>query len=206
MEQTDTTQNSSMTATQDKAKKTISDYVGDMVALESHIESALDRQLNEVKDNAVALEAVRGFHDLVKAQRDRMKSLQEETGSTAGNPIKKAGSALLGAAAGVIDMVRTEGISKSLRDDYTAFNLAAMGYTMLYTTATGLGDQRVAGIAEQHLRGYAGAIQRINHIVGDVVLAELAKDGHQIAGNAAESTRKTVDAAWKQTDQSNLAG
>jgi ferritin-like metal-binding protein YciE len=206
LEHTDTSQRGAMAPADDKSKKTIRDYIGDMVAVETHIEAALDRQLTEVKDNTVALEAVRGFHDMVKTQRDRMKSLQDEAGSTSGNPVKKAGSALLGAAAGVIDMLRTEGISKSLRDDYTAFNLAAMGYTMLFTTASALGDQRVAGIAEQHLRGYAGAIQRINRIIGDVVLAELAKDGHRIAGNVAETTRKTVDAAWKQTDRSSLAG
>lgn len=201
MEQADIGQSGTMVPTDDKSRKTISDYVGDMVALESHIEEALDRQLNQVKDDPIALEAVRGFHATVKAQRDRMKALQDEVGTTTGNPIIKAGSALLGAAAGVIDKVRTEGNSKSLRDDYTAFNLAAVSYTMLFTTATALGNKRVADIADQHLRGYAEAIQRINHIIGDVVLAELTKDGHQVQGNAADVTRKAVDAAWKETDQ-----
>jgi ferritin-like metal-binding protein YciE len=201
VEQIDQQQTDTQAAIGDKNQNTIADYVGDMVALESHIESALDRQLTQVKDDPIALEAVRGFHDMVRAQRDQMKSLQSEIGTTPGNPIIKAGSALLGMAAGIIDKVRTEGNSKSLRDDYTAFNLAAIGYTMLYTTATALGDQKVADVAERHLRGYAGAIQRINHIIGDVVLAELTKDGHTVQGNAADATRKVVDAAWKETDQ-----
>ena len=203
MEQTDTQQSgtSMPPAADDKNLKTIRDYVGDMVALESHIEEALDRQLKQVKYDPIALEAVRGFHGTVKAQRDRIKALQDEIGTTAGNPIIKAGSALLGAAAGIIDMIRPEGNSKALRDDYTAFNLAAMGYTMLFTTATALDNQRVADVANQHLRGYAEAIQRINHIIGDVVVAELTKDGHQVQGNAADVARQTVDAAWKQTAQ-----
>lgn len=201
MEQSDTQQTDAVAAIHEKNQKTIADYVGDMVALETHIEAALDRQLTAVKDDPIALEAVRGFHDMVRAQRDHMMSLQGETGTTAGNPIIKAGSALLGAAAGVIDKVRAEGNSKSLRDDYTAFNLAAMGYTMLYTTATALGDEKVADVSEKHLRGYAGAIQRINHIIADVVVAELTSDGHTVQGNAADATRKTVDSAWKQTDQ-----
>lgn len=191
-----------MLSLDDKSKKTIADYVGDMVALETHIEEALDRQLDQVKDDPIALEAVRGFHSLVKTQRDRMMEIQQETGTTAGNPVIKAGSAILGAAAGMIDKIRAEGNSKSLRDDYTAFNLAAMGYTMLFTTATALGDSCVAGIAERHLTGYAGAIQRINHIIGDVVLAELTKDGHTVVGEASNKTRKMVDTAWKVTDQS----
>ena len=185
----------------DKSKKTLADWLGDMVALESHIEEALDRQLGQVKDDAIAVEAVRSFHDTVKRQRDALKALQEQYGGTAGSPIKEAGAALLGKAASIIDMMRAEGNSKALRDDYTAFNLAAIGYTMLHTTATALGDARLAGVAEQHLRGYAGMIQRINHIIEDVVVNELAKDDHKVAAGAADATRKMADAAWKATAQ-----
>ena len=149
MEQQDTT--TGTVVLDDKSKKTLSDYISDMVTLENHIEEALDRQLNQVKDDQVALDAVKGFHDLVKGQRDAMRALREEYGGTAGSPIKEAGAALLGKAAGLIDNIRTEGYSKALRDDYTAFNLAAVSYTMLHTTATALGDKRVAGVAADHL-------------------------------------------------------
>src|SRR5215218_3389417 len=124
----------------DKHRQTIADYVGDMAALESHIEEALDRQLTEVKDDPIALAAVRDFHDMVKRHRDTLKATEQETGKTIGTPIKEAGAALFGKAAGVIDLVRTEGISKGLRDDYAAFSLAAISYSMLHTTATGLGE------------------------------------------------------------------
>ena len=105
------------------------------------------------------------FHDMVKQHRDTLKALQEQVGTTAGNPIIAAGSTLLGKAAGVIDLVRTEGISKSLRDDYAAFSLAAISYSMLHTTSLGLGNPRVASLAERHLTDYAGAIERINEIM-----------------------------------------
>ncbi|MFN8661383.1 MAG: DUF892 family protein [Thermomicrobiales bacterium] len=181
---------------QEKHQKTIADYVGDMVALESHIEEALDRQLKETKDDPEAHAAVQGFHDTVKAHRDGLKALQEEVGSTAGNPIIAAGSTLLGKAAGVVDLVRTEGISKSLRDDYAAFSLAAISYSMLFTTATGLGNQKVAKVAEKNLTDYAGAIERINEVMPGVVDRELRKDGHQVNGNAVAATRKAVADAW----------
>jgi ferritin-like metal-binding protein YciE len=183
----------------DKSKKTLADYIGDMASLEGHIEEALDRQLKQVKDDEIALAAVRDFHDMVKHQRDAVRALKDEYGGTAGSPIKEAGSALLGKAAGIIDMVRTEGVSKSLRDDYTAFNLAAMGYTMLHTTAVALGDRRVADLAGAHLRGYARAVQRINQIIPDVVVADLTRDGHKIQTAAADQTRATADTIWKET-------
>jgi ferritin-like metal-binding protein YciE len=185
----------------EKSRTTLADWLGDMVSLESHIEEALDRQLGQVKDDPLASEALRSFHEVVRRQRDALKALQEQYGGTAGSPIKEAGSALLGKAAGVINMLRTEGNSKALRDDYTAFNLAAIGYTMLHTTASALGDPDLARVAEQHLRGYAGMAQRINHLIEDVVLNELTKDGHRVDRAAAGATRTMVDRAWKETAQ-----
>ena len=182
---------------QEKHETTIADYVGDMVALESHIEEALDRQLTETQDDPEAHSAVQRFHDLVKQHRETLKEVQEQVGTTAGNPIIAAGSTLLGKAAGVIDLVRTEGISKSLRDDYAAFSLAAISYSMLYTTARGLGNQQVASLAERHLTDYAGAIERINELMPGVVARELDKDGHQTDSAAVGQTRKMVATAWK---------
>ena len=182
----------------DKHRQTIADYVGDMAALESHIEEALDRQLTEVKDDAAALAAVRQFHDMVKQHRDTLKAMEEETGRTIGTPIKEVGAALIGKAAGVIDLLRTEGISKGLRDDYAAFSLAAISYSMLHTTATALGDSRVASLAERHLRDHAEAIMRINEIMPGVVMRELEKDGHRVDNAAVEATREAVLRSWQQ--------
>jgi ferritin-like metal-binding protein YciE len=180
----------------EKHQQTVADYVGDMVALESHIEEALDRQLTETKDDPEAHAAVQRFHDMVKAHRDSLKALQDEVGSTAGNPIIAAGSTLLGKAAGVINLVRTEGISKALRDDYAAFSLAAISYSMLHTTALGLGNRQVAEVAERYLTDFAGAIERINEVTPGVVARELAKDGHQLDPGAAKATNAMVAKAW----------
>jgi ferritin-like metal-binding protein YciE len=184
------------TTTNDKHQQTIADYVGDMVALESHIEEALDRQLTETRDDPEAHAAVQRFHAMVKGHRDALTALQEQIGSTVGNPIKAAGSAFLGKAAGVINLVRTEGISKALRDDYAAFSLAAVSYSMLHTTALGLGNPQVASLAEQSLTDYAGAIERINEIMPGVVERELRKDDHQVQQGAAKATRTMVSKAW----------
>jgi len=181
----------------EKHQQTIADYVGDMAALESHIEEALDRQLTEVKDDPSALAAVRGFHDMVKRHRDTLKAMEEETGKTIGAPIKEAGAALIGKAAGIIDLVRTEGISKGLRDDYAAFSLAAISYSMLHTTATALGDDRVASLAERHLRDHADAIMQINKIMPGVVMRELEKDGHRADPAAVEATSEAVLRSWQ---------
>jgi ferritin-like metal-binding protein YciE len=182
----------------EKHRQTIADYVSDMAALESHIEEALDRQLIEFKDDPAALAAVRAFHDMVKQHRDTLKTMEEVTGKTIGTPIKEVGAALIGKAAGIINFVRTEGISKGLRDDYAAFSLAAISYSMLHTTATALGDSRVASLAERHLRDHADAIMRINDVMPGVVTRELEKDGHRADNAAVQATREAVLRSWQQ--------
>jgi ferritin-like metal-binding protein YciE len=182
----------------EKHRQTIADYVSDMAALESHIEEALDRQLIEFKDDPAALAAVRAFHDMVKQHRDTLKTMEEETGKTIGTSIKEVGAALIGKAAGIINFVRTEGISKGLRDDYAAFSLAAISYSMLHTTATALGDSRVASLAERHLRDHADAIMRINDVMPGVVTRELEKDGHRADNAAVQATREAVLRSWQQ--------
>jgi ferritin-like metal-binding protein YciE len=188
-----------MTDTMNKSQNTIADYLGDVVAVETHIEEALDRQLKVAKDDAIAGPLVQEFHDMVKRQRDTVKALQDKKGTTAGNPVIAAGSSILGKIAGMIDMVRTEAISKALRDDYVAFNLAAMSYSMFLTTAKALGDHEMAALAEKHLTSYAAAIQKINHSIAGVVISELVKDGHQVEAKVTGDVNQVIDSAWKRT-------
>ncbi len=58
-------------------QQTIVDHVEDMVASESHIEEALDRQLTEVADDPEGRAAVQNLHDTVKQHRDALVTLQE---------------------------------------------------------------------------------------------------------------------------------
>jgi ferritin-like metal-binding protein YciE len=191
---------------EDKQLETIRTYVGDMYSLESHIEEALDAQVEKVKDHQKAAAAVRRFHGMVRSQRDHMKAHLESIGGTTGGVVKSAVSAVFGAAAGVIDKVRPEAVSKSLRDDYTAFNLAAIGYHMLYGTALMLGDQKTAALAEKHHRSYTDAVQDINQIILDVVAWELRKDGLKVNEKAMDSATETMNQDWRSTSPGNPTG
>jgi hypothetical protein len=182
-----------------KNLNTVQQYAGDMVALESHIEEALDRQLKEVEGYPRAAEAVQRFHTLVRSQRDAMRAHLQSIGGSEPSGIKGAVASIFGAAAGVIDKMRTKEVSKALRDDYTAFNLAAIGYAMLHTTAHLLGEARTADIAERHMRGYARAIQEINQIIADVVAAELREEGHAMDEQMVRHATETINRVWRET-------
>jgi len=111
--------------------------------------------------------------------------------------VKRVGSTVAGAAAGLIDLVRTEGLPKNLRDDYTAFNLANIGYLMLHTTALALDDQEVADLARQHFSDYAEAILRFDTLVPAAVVRYLQEEGLP-ARDVVSQVNQTVKEAWEQ--------
>lgn len=187
----------------EKNKKTIVDYLGDMLSVESHIEEALDHQLETTKDHAEASAAVHRFHDMVKENKTKLEQYLEANEGSKGNVVKETGATLLGKAAGMINRVRTEGVSKSLRDDYVAFNLAAMSYSMLGATARALGDEKTAVLADSGLNDHASAVIELNQLISDVVVWELAKDDHSVIPGAAEANTTAIMNAWKTESPSS---
>ena len=129
----------------------INSYITDMLALEDHIEKALRGQLEDLENYPDVIRELTQIHHKVEHHISDLRSLSEARG--AGGPadiVKRAGSAVLGLGAAAIDLVRREGLPKNLRDDYTAFSLATIGYVMLYTTGLGLDDREVAELARHH--------------------------------------------------------
>ncbi|CAN5494100.1 hypothetical protein BH23CHL4_BH23CHL4_02280 [soil metagenome] len=182
----------------------LAQYVGDVVALDSDIESVLDRQLGLTKNDTLAGPLVRGFHDSIRDQRNMMIELRDDMGEEQTvHAIRDKGATVLGAVTGVIDKLRSDSISKALRDDYATFNLAAVSYTMLLTTAKAVGSTEVATAAEKGLKTYAAAVQKINHAIPSVVIAELAgKSEVAVSSDIADDVRRAADSIWKATDQS----
>jgi len=140
----------------------------------------------------------------VKTQRDALKEHLSSIGGSESNPIKSAVAGIVGAAAGLIDNLRTKGESKSLRDDYTAFNLAAIGYGMLHTTAHALGQMSTMEIADRHLRAYAKAVQEINQLMPGLVAYELREDGHAVNDSAVEHCVEAINRAWRDTGPGDM--
>lgn len=191
----------SMTHTDKQINQTISDWIGDIVALESHVEEAMDHQLKLKSSSDSLKQSIQKFHDNVRDSKQRAVDYQKQYGSTAGNPVIKVGSEILGKAAGVIDKIRNDSVSKALRDDYTAFNHVAIAYTMLHTTAMALEDSATEHFAEQGLRTYSGMVQELNHVIPEAVLMDL-KDNDEVPvmdTSVLDRCRSTIDGIWKST-------
>jgi hypothetical protein len=106
------------------------------------------------------------------------------------------GSALLGLGAAAVDLIRTEGLPKNLRDDYTALSLASIGYVMLHTTAMALDDNEVAELGRQHFADYAGALTVLHGLIPGAVVRYLKEEGFSVREDVLSQVNRTVEEVW----------
>lgn len=184
-----------MTERQDSLQQ----YVSDMLALERHVLPALE---NQSKDDRYAKypEARRLVNQIEVTIRSHINGLEQrlkELGGDPASPIKSAVTAVLGMAASVIENVRTDPVSKNLRDDYTVLNLVAISYTMLHTTGQALQDQQTADLAASYLSDYTPLITEINEVVPAIVVSELRDETEVLDPSAAERAVERTQQAWR---------
>jgi ferritin-like metal-binding protein YciE len=176
----------------------INSYISDMLALEDHIEKAIRSQIEDLKDYPDVVAELRLIHRRAEHHISDLRELSERRrAGGAKEAVKRAGSAVLGAAAGVIDLIRTEGLPKNLRDDYTALSLASIGYVMLHTTGLSLGDLEVAELAHQGFTDYAGAVSRLQASIPAAVVRFFQQEGLPAREEVIPQIRRTIEEVWQ---------
>jgi hypothetical protein len=182
---------------------TLQKYVSDMMAVEEHIGSAVKRQVkdeNLTKHTSQAGELIKRIAETTEQHEQELKLHLEAIGGDAAKSIKEMATAALGTLAGLYDKVRTEAVSKMLRDDYTALNLATVGYTMLHTTGLALNDQATAALALRHLKAYTTLVMEINRIIPHVVIADLRDNGAVIDESVLQQAIANTQEVWQRPD------
>lgn len=181
-------------------KEAINSYISDMLALEDHIDKAIRGQLEDLKQYPGVVSELRLIHRKVEHHISDLRGLSDRRQAAGGGvkeTVKRAGSVVLGAAAGVIDLVRTEGLPKNLRDDYTALSLASVSYTMLHTTGLALDDREVAELARQGFADYAEAITRLQAIIPGAVIGYFKQEGLPAREDVVPEVRRTIEEVWQ---------
>lgn len=184
------------------AEEATNSYITDMLALEEHIEKALRAQVADFKDEyPMFTTQLDPIHRNVRRHIQALKGLSDDREAGAGTmvaeAVKRAGSIVAGLGAAAIDLVRNEQLPKALRDDYTALNLASIGYVMLLTTARALDDARVADLAEQHLRDCADAVMTLHRIIPAAVVRFLQADELPAHADVLPAVARTLDEVWR---------
>lgn len=184
--------------------QTLTTYVGDMHALEQHMLEAFQTQLKLTQDTPeahnVVQQLVTSTQNHITALEQRVEALgHTEKGIT--DTLKTAIAGLFGMAAGAVDAVRPQQVSKALRDSYTATNHAIISYIMLQTTGVALNDQETADLAERHLADCVSNAQALANVMPSLVVKDLSDDVGSVAAGAAEKVTGNEKLAYLYNSQ-----
>lgn len=176
----------------------IATYVSDMLALERHIRIPFDTQKNDSDFNEYADSAqlVTRLAEMSDTHIEQLKAALSDLGGQEISPIKSAVAEVEGVVAGAIDKIRKTKVSKALRDDYTALALCCAGYSALLATANGMGDSRIADLAERMLSDYSQLVMEIGETLPLVVVTELRAIGLDVQTATAQTSRERIQKAW----------
>lgn len=185
----------------------INSYITDMLSLEEHIGKAVRGQLEDLEDYPEVTRDLKQVLRKVEQHASDLKELSDRRDAQGpSDALKRAGSALLGLGAAAVDLVRTEGLPKNLRDDYTAFSLATIGYVMLHTTALSLDDREVAELARQHFADYAHAVTLLHNLIPGAVVRFLREEDLPVREDVLPEISRTIEQIWhSQSDQAPRA-
>lgn len=178
---------------------TLQTYVGDVQALIGHGLQAIEHQLTNLqgKGHEEALQTLRDFRDVLKRHHLALEARIKDLGGSGRTGAKEAVARVAGVAAGIINKVRPEEASKSVRDDYTFLSHCAVAYLMLFTTAASLDDKETVELAERGYRDCARLIMVVDRIMPSLVVEELRQDGLPVI-DASERVRSMVSDAWRR--------
>jgi hypothetical protein len=176
----------------------IKDYTADLLTLETHLFNAVKKQRTSDKANdSDAMELMNELDQILRNQINTLENHLDQLGGGRKSDLKELLGSFSGLAAGLIDTVRKDPVSKMLRDDYTALSMLATGYTMLHTHALAYDKDDLADIALKHLGEITPVITEISRVLPLVVAREsndLDSDkAEEIGQKAMENTQKM----WK---------
>jgi ferritin-like metal-binding protein YciE len=181
-------------------QESIKKQVSDMYAVEQHILDAIVRQRDDerLKNNVEANQVVIEIERVLKQHISALDDLADRYDHTVQSTTKEALGKALGIAAGLYDRVRGKHpLSRDMRDNYVALSLAAMGATAFHTYGLSVGEERIADLAEKHLKDITPLLVEISKVIPDIVAEETANESDFPAdASVAKQATANTQAAW----------
>jgi hypothetical protein len=183
------------------ARKYIAKYVEDLHSLISHGLQPVSHQVGQAntRDHVDAAQLIADLHEMLQRHERLLQLRLDALGSSPTTAIQDAAASVAGFVAGVYNHVRSEAVSKSVRDDYTFVSHCAVSWLMLMSTARSLGDHETEELAEQGYRDCARLVMRIDQLMPALVLQELEQDGFA-ARPVSDWATTIVSSAWARED------
>ena len=174
-------------------------YYTDLHALEKYLLNAIENQLT-LPDLGRFPQAEAMIERTAGVLRIHLQRLEAEIDLhhvESRAAVKDTMTAMAGFALGLVSKAREQHVAKMLRDDATLLTLAALGYTMLHTTALGLGHAEAATQALEHLEELTPLVLEMNRLLPATVAIDLKTAGFIVDPAAAEQAQINAKLAWR---------
>ena len=170
-------------------------YVNDVIALERQIAGAVRTQAED--DSTLKHPGFRNvLLEIAGHSEDRitlLKELSDAEGGSLGATVKEG---ITGVLAGLYGKIRKHEVSRMVRDDIIAMDVAAISYSMLLTLGLAIGHRRCVELATLGLNACPSTVVRLTNLMPAIVIAELAEDAPLADPSAAEAAVIRIREAW----------
>lgn len=184
----------------EKHHDSLKQYVNDMIAVERNITNTIKLQVED--------ERVQSFHELrsildrafhaSEARIELLKKLSTEENASLGAAVKESVTAVTGTLAGLYGKIREHPVSRMVRDDIIALDLASVGYGMLLTLGLAIGHEECADVAERGVEETPPVIIALTDLLPLVVAEELAGDAPLANPAAVQIASTRIRNAWSR--------
>jgi len=177
-------------------EKKLRKYASDLLAVQRHLLSAVKKQ--QASDKVTQKEAIELFYQInlvLSEQAGQLESHVNKLGGDLKEEVKSKLAGFTGSLTALVDTVRSDTVSKMIRDDYIALSMLAAGYKMLHTSAIIAHREDLVRLTREHLTTIAQLITKSSKVLPMVVARELSDDpklAEEIGNQAVEITQK----AW----------
>lgn len=174
-------------------------HISDMKAATDHLLEAFTHQLADegVQKDATVSGLIQRLQVTAKSQSQRLEGELNRFGAPASDGVKGLLAAVAGSVAGLYDRMRSNTVSRMLRDDYTALSLAVVSNSMLHVTALAADDSALAATALRNMEELAPLIVEVGEAILPVVELELSQEFPPRSG-AAGTALQNVRSVWKK--------
>lgn len=182
----------------EKHHDSLKQYVNDMIAVERDITNAIRIQVDDEKTNlfpelkSILTRAIQGSD----ARIHLLQQLSEKENATFGAAVKEGVTAVTGTLAGIYGKLREHPVSRMVRDDIVALDVASVGYGMLLTLGLAVGHEECAAIAQRGIEEMPPLIVALTDLLPLIVAEELAEDAPLANPAAVQLATTRIREAW----------
>jgi hypothetical protein len=182
----------------EKHHSSLKQYVNDMIGLERDIVNAIKLQKDDERVSGIGgLGAILdGVVNQGESRLELLKKLSQEEDGSFGAAVKEGITAITGTLAGIYGKVREHPVSRMVRDDIIALEVASVSYGMLLTLGLSVGHQECVAIAERGIAETPPLIIALTDLLPVIVGHELAQDAPLVNPAAGQVAIVKIRDAW----------